>query len=202
MNKSEFIAALEQKLKGLPREDVEQSIAFYEEMIQDRMEEGLSEEEATAAIGSVEEIAAQTLADIPLAKLVKEKVTPSRRFKAWEILLLVLGSPLWLPLLLAAVCVVAAVCITFWAVILSLYAVDLSFAVSGIAGIVGTFLFAYASSGNLAGALLFLGAGMLCAGISIFLFLGCNQITRGLFLLNKNMLTGIKSLFVRKEEAQ
>ncbi len=59
MNKSEFISALEQKLKGLPREDVEQSIAFYEEMIQDRMEEGLSEEEATAAIGSVEEIAAQ-----------------------------------------------------------------------------------------------------------------------------------------------
>ena len=202
MNKSEFISALEQKLKGLPREDVEQSIAFYEEMIQDRMEEGLSEEEATAAIGSVEEIAAQTLADIPLAKLVKEKVTPSRRFKAWEILLLVLGAPLWLPLLLAAICVVAAVCIAFWAVILSLYAVDLSFAVSGIAGIVGTFLFAYASSGNLAGALLFLGAGMLCGGISIFLFLGCNQITRGLFLLNKYMLTGIKSLFVRKEEAQ
>ena len=120
MNKSEFIAALEQKLKGLPREDAEQSIAFYEEMIQDRMEEGLSEEEATAAIGSVEEIAAQTLADIPLAKLVKEKVTPSRRFKAWEILLLVLGAPLWLPLLLAVICVLAAVCIAFWAVILSL----------------------------------------------------------------------------------
>jgi len=98
MTKEEFLAKLQNRLAGLPREDLEERLTFYSEMIDDRLEEGLTEEEAIAEIGSVQEVAAQILADTPLTKLMIERVKPKRSLKVWEILLLVLGAPLWIPL--------------------------------------------------------------------------------------------------------
>ena len=45
MNKQEFITSLYNRLSGLPQNDIENSIEFYSEMIDDRIEEGLTEEE-------------------------------------------------------------------------------------------------------------------------------------------------------------
>ena len=62
MNKTEFLDALRHALGKLPSYEVEQSIAFYAEMIDDRIEDGMSEQEAVAALGSVHAIAAQIVA--------------------------------------------------------------------------------------------------------------------------------------------
>ena len=59
MTKLEFALELTGPLSFLPWEETEERVNFYSEMIDDRMEEGFSEEEAVAQIGSVEEIAAQ-----------------------------------------------------------------------------------------------------------------------------------------------
>ena len=48
MTKQAFLAALGERLVGLPQKDIEERLTFYSEMIDDRMEEGLSEEEAVA----------------------------------------------------------------------------------------------------------------------------------------------------------
>ena len=40
MNKTEFLNELEARLKGLPKEDVEERLEFYSEAIDDRVEEG------------------------------------------------------------------------------------------------------------------------------------------------------------------
>ena len=56
MLKQEFLAQLRDALCGLPQRDIDERLTFYSEMIDDRMEEGLSEEEAVAAVGSVDEI--------------------------------------------------------------------------------------------------------------------------------------------------
>lgn len=76
MSKQEFLEPLRRGLSGLPREDIEERLKFYSEMLEDRMEEGLSEEEAVSAAGSVDEIVAQAVADIPLAKIAKERIRP------------------------------------------------------------------------------------------------------------------------------
>ena len=65
MNKREFLQKLENGLSGLPREDIEQRLSFYAEMIDDRIEDGFSEEEAVAGIGTPEEIAAQVIEETP-----------------------------------------------------------------------------------------------------------------------------------------
>ena len=105
MSKQEFLAELKAGLNGLPQEDIEERLTFYSEMIDDRMEEGLTEEEAVLAIGTVNEVITQILTDTPLSKLVKERVKPKRTLKAWEIVLLALGAPIWLSLLIAVLAV-------------------------------------------------------------------------------------------------
>ena len=46
MNKVEFLEQLRRGLNGLPQEEIEERVTFYSEMIDDRIEEGFSEEEA------------------------------------------------------------------------------------------------------------------------------------------------------------
>ena len=108
MNKRDFIESLRAKLLGLPKQEVEERLAFYGEMIEDRKEEGLTEEQAVAAIGSVDEVSAQIIADIPLTKIAKERLKPKKRLRAWEIALIALGFPVWFSLLTAAVAVIFA----------------------------------------------------------------------------------------------
>ena len=74
MLKEEFLAQLRGGLAGLPQEDLEERLAFYSELLDDRMEEELSEAEAVAAAGPVEQIVQQIIAETPLTKIVKEKM--------------------------------------------------------------------------------------------------------------------------------
>ena len=82
MKKQEFLARLRKSLRGLPKNDVEERLTFYGEMIDDGIEDGLSEEDAVSRIGSVDEIARRTIADIPLAKIAKERIKPKRKLSA------------------------------------------------------------------------------------------------------------------------
>ncbi|MBR4012700.1 MAG: DUF1700 domain-containing protein, partial [Clostridia bacterium] len=106
MNKKEFLERLREALRGLPQSDVDERVSFYSEMIDDRIEEGFTEEEAVSGIGDVNDISAQIISETPLGKIVKEKARSGRSLRAWEIVLLVLGSPIWLSLLIAAAAVV------------------------------------------------------------------------------------------------
>ena len=54
MNKKDFLFSLEKALSGLPKEEVEERLAFYDEIIEDRVEDGLSEEQADMEIGSLD----------------------------------------------------------------------------------------------------------------------------------------------------
>lgn len=196
MNKQEFLTYLRKGLSGLPQEDIEERLTFYSEMIDDRIEEGLSESEAVSEIGSVNSVVAQILTDTPLTKLVKERVKPNRILKAWEIVLLVLGSPIWLSLLIAAFSIILAVYIVIWSGVVTLWSVEASFVACSLGGIVSAAVFAF--QGNGLTGLAMLSAGVCCAGLSIFLFFGCKAATKGILLLTKKMALGIKTLFVGK----
>lgn len=197
MNKREFLAELQKGLLGLPQGDIEERLSFYSEMIDDRVEEGLSEDEAVSAIGSVNDVVTQILADTPLAKLVIEKVKPNRFLKAWEMALLILGSPIWLSLLLAAVAVVLAVYIVIWSIVITLWSIEAAFAACFLGGVVSAIFFAF--GGNALTGLAMLGAGIFSAGLAVFLGFGCKSATKGMLLLTKRIALGIKSLFVGKE---
>ena len=75
MTKQEFLKALWTKLSELPKDDVEQSLDYYAEMIEDRIESGLSEEEAVAAVGTVDEAAAKIISEVPKPRSSGNKST-------------------------------------------------------------------------------------------------------------------------------
>ena len=199
MTKIQFLMSLHSKLMGLPQDEVEERMSFYSEMIEDRMEEGLSEEEAVSAIGTVDKIVEEIIGEIPLSKIAKEKIKPKRRMKAWEVVLLILGSPLWLSLIIAAFAVVLAVYASLWSVIGSLWAVFASIAGCAFCGVVTGPVFAL--MGYLPAGILMLCAGMVCAGLSIFLFFGCKAATKRSAWLTKKIAIAIKRCFMGREEA-
>ena len=200
MNKQDFLTQLREALSGLPEDDVVERLTFYNEMIDDRVEDGLSEEAAVAELGSVDTIVSQSVADIPLPKLVKERMKPKRRLHAWEIVLLFLSFPVWFPLLIAAFVVLLSVYVVIWAVIISLWAAEVSL-IAGCFGSAGSG-FLFFCQGNWMQGLVMISAGMALAGLSIILFFGCKAMTGGALLLTKKIALGVKSLFLRKENAE
>ena len=105
MNKNEFIEALREKLAGLPQEDIEKAAEYYGEMIDDRIDNGEAENEAVVSVGSVDAAAENIIGEASLPKLIKERVRPKQPAKAWEIAMLIIGSPVWASLLIAALAV-------------------------------------------------------------------------------------------------
>ncbi len=199
MRKQKFLAQLRKGLSGLPQEDIEERLTFYSEMIDDRMEEGLTEEKAIAAVGSVDEIISQIVADIPFTKIAKERIKSKRRLSAGEIVLLVLGSPIWLSLLIAAFAIILSLYISLWAVIISLWTVFGSLVGCAFGSVIAGIVFA--CSDNVLSGITILVAGIICTGLSIFMFYGCKAATKGILILTKKFLVWIKNCFIKKEEA-
>ena len=176
MTKYEFVMTLTHRLSHLPREAVEERVNFYIESIEDRIEDGVPEEEAVAAVGSPEEIAAQIMGELPRPAFEVPRKEQKRRLSAVETVLLILGAPIWLSLLIAAFAVVLSVYISLWAVIISLWAIFASFVGCALGGIVGGAFLAFP---NGASGVFLIGAGLFCAGASVLLFHGCKAATKG-----------------------
>ena len=140
MKKNDFLDELRTSLRGLSKKEIEGRVAFYSEMIDDRTEEGVSEQAVIAEIGSPSEVAEQIKAELASAKaegradVAKEKITPM------EIVLLALGSPLWITLIVCAAAVIISVFAVMWSLVLCLWVIELPF-----------FIFSYISRALLIG---------------------------------------------------
>lgn len=209
MNKSEFIEALRTKLFALPKEEANEHLHFYSEMIEDRMEEGLTEEEAVSAVGNLEEISAEIVAEFSRDKAeemipkeikmenVKEKKA-RRHLRAGEIVLLVLGAPLWVTILIAVFAVVLSLYVSLWAVIISLWAVVGSVVLTSIGGIMAGIGFAL--GGFTVTSVATFGASLVLAGVSVLLFVLSIAATKCAWFLTKNIFVRRKKSSQRKEK--
>ncbi len=198
MNKQEFLSRLKEKLPA--NEDTQECLSFYSEMIDDRKEEGMSEEEAVAEIGTVESVLSQILSEIPLSKLVKETVKPKRSLKAWEIVLLILTSPVWISLLIAAFVIVISVYIVIWSLLISLWAIEVGFALGVV--YLAVYVVVFITQGRMLQSAAYFGASIAFVGISILMFFVCKKASKGTLVLSKKIAEGIKLIFIRKRVAQ
>ena len=198
MKRVEFLEALKARLWALPEADIQCSLDYYSEMIDDRMEDGLTEEEAVAAIGNLEEIVQQILGETPRPPVVVEpakKEKPAKdNTKIWLIILLILGSPVLISLAASAAATVLSVYVSLWTVVIVLYAGFLALAVSSVGCIVGSFFMV----GGIAGGIVAWGAALVCAGLAILLLLLANLAAKGMVKLTKLVWN---SIFHRKERS-
>lgn len=196
MSKNEFLKELESRLNGLPSEDIKERVAFYEEMINDRLEEGKSEEEALKEIGTVDEIVEQITKETPLVKLVKERVKPKRRIQTWEIVLIAVGFPLWLPLLITAFALIMVAYILVWTLVIVTYTVEIATSVAGLVAIIAGAA-AFFSGAHWYGVGLAAG-GVMCIGFSILFIFACIGATKASIALTKAIILSIKKKFVSR----
>ena len=193
MTKLKFLLSLQERLSDLPQGDVEERLNFYSEMIEDRMEEGLPEEDAVAAVGSIEEIASQIRNDLSLDKHEMPSPRSGATHKVWRTVLLVLGAPVWLSLLIALIAVVVSLYISLWAVVISMWC--------GVLGAVFETLLVILLSANLiladdiSAGIMMLGLGMAGAGMVILLTIVCKAATKGMVLLTKWIAASIRKGF-------
>ena len=199
MTKNEFIAELRKRLSGLPEREIEERIGFYSEMIDDRIEEGTSEEAAVADIGPIDGISDGIIRETPIITLAKERIKPKRTLRTWEIVLIVLGAPIWLSLAIAALSVALSLYIAIWSVIVSLWATFGSFVAAAPATVIIGIVCAFTESGPAGLALV--GAGLLLAGVAIFLFFGSLWATKGTVILTKTLVMAIKRKIAKREVA-
>ena len=202
MSKDAFIGELRHRMAGLPQEAVDRTVEYYSELIADSMEDGLSEEEAVSRLGSLDEIVTNVVKDTPLPKIIETRVKEKKAkgVSAWVIVLLILGAPVWLPVLIAVLAVVLALFVTLWAVVIALWAVVAAVILAAIAAMVGGVIELVRM--HLPQGLVLLGGGLACLGLCTLLYLLMKLITVGTVKLCKLVWTGIKSLFVGRKSKE
>ena len=209
MTKEQFLRELQSRLSFLPSSEVAPFLSYYGEMIDDRMEEGMSEADAVAGLGDIGRIVEVIQYEMPVTSLVvssvKEKTNQAKakaesRWPAWGkglvIALLILGAPLWISLLIGALGVLGGMLAALVAIIVAVVAAVLALAVASIAAIVGGCLVLFKEIGT---GVALIGAGLIGCGLTILAYLLAVIVIKGVIQLTKLIFRWIKGLFVKKE---
>ncbi len=196
MTREMFFDELRRKLKGLPKDDIETRIAFYDEMINDLMDEGLSENDAINKIGPVDKIVDEIASDTSLTKLVKERIRPKRKMSAMEIVLLIVGFPLWFPLLLTAFILTLVGYLLIWVLVLVMYVIEISLGAVVLSGIVVFAMTLFEEALNYVA----IGSAIFACGAILLTFPLAKLVTKLTINLSRNIVLGIKRKFVRRGE--
>lgn len=187
MNKNELLNTLREKLSGLPKNDIERSLEYYKEIIEDKIDEGISEDDAVAALGSVDDIAAQIRSEItppeePKAPKAKKPEAEEKTKKSASSALGALFSGLLM-----------FVSVIFWCIAASFF-----IAVGGMA--LGALFSLFSSvvtliSARWAQAVLFLGGAFLLAGLTVLVFMGTVAVTKKYRKFTKKLVEELKEKF-------
>ena len=164
-------------------------------MIDDRIEEGLSEEEAIAELGTVDEIYEQFLGELPLLSIIKDRITPKNRPSGGMLALIISTSLIWFPLLIVGLSLVLSLYAALWSLVLSAWAVFASLAISAPLGVVSGIVSIFTA--NATQGILLIGGGLAFAGLAILAYYGSLYATKGSAILTKKMIIGIKNLIVK-----
>ena len=203
MRKEAYLDLLRMKLMEADIPGMDQMVDFYAEMIDDRMEDGMMEEEAVASMENIDSIVSQARADRPITDLVTARMKESHEAAKKEghgtrwMVLAIIGFPVWFPLLVAFFAVLLAVYVSLWAVVIALYAVEFALGIGAAALCVGGF-------GVLFGWIPFVtfmagwGIALMAAGLFLLLWKPISSLAGLLIRVIKATFRKIKGIFVKR----
>ena len=198
MRKDEFLNAIRSKLSKNKADDIDERVKFYGEMLDDLLEEGTPEEEATEKIYASIDFNGERSEAVPEGNGEKKV-----KLKTYQKALFWVTTPILLVLLIALFAVLLALLITFWALIGVLWAlIGTLWAVFGamvLSGVLGIPLGIFTLFINAPAGLALLGSGFVCSGLSVLSFFGCKAATRAAAKFTK-WSTGFFSINVTKKE--
>lgn len=191
MNRAEFIEVLRRELVLLKKAERDKFINYYEEIIDDYMENGLTEEEVVEKIGNPKAIAKNILDEQDTVEL---KV-PSTNSKMINIILLILGFPLWGSLLFAGLMLVFAGLIIVWCVPFTSGVSAIAFFAAGLFSIVAT---PFMMADVLSVGVVQLGIGISSIGLSFLLAMVTIYLSKNFSRFTKDICSRLLKLFNRR----
>lgn len=194
MNKASFLTALSRGLSGLPEEEIKKQLDYYGELIADMTEDGMTEEQAVAKLGDLNEIIRGIREELGVSAQPTPKPQKGKGLNTAAIVVLVVCAPMWVPLLLALGLSALAIYFSAWVVVASIFVVVLSLVFAGfVVFLRGLTLFPL-GIGNvlftLGAGIGFLGAGCLALILGVYA-------VKGLILGTKWFCVKISGLFRR-----
>ena len=192
MDKKQFCTFLENELRlYLSSKEVYKTLNFFKEIIDDRVDEGLSEEEAVSQLGNIDDIVGQILDEHNIKKRQKKLVwrfIPQKTPSVANIIIAILLFPIWITIF----SLVASFFLVFISLIFSLVVSVIAFFVGGIALILkAPFYLIYEK--NIAYCLDTLGFGFIITGIGL---IGIYYLLKSLKKVRKNSWS-FKKMFVK-----
>jgi uncharacterized membrane protein len=186
MNKNEFVNTIKTRLSSYPENEIDRAMSFYVESIDDRIEDGMTEEEAVASLGDINDIVNNIKGELPLNTIVKNKIENQKKksnSNVWLIVVLLVTSPLWVPMVLA---IGGAIIGLIAGIFATGVALVVMFGISAICGIIAAIFCMINSIAMPAGAIvLILGSMLLSIGLII-------PVTKGVIWVFKKLIQGIK----------
>lgn len=196
MTKEIFLNELANKLHQLPQKEVKQHLSYYEELLNDMLEDGISQEDAVAKLGNINEIAQEILCEQPISVLVKNRVRPKKGWTGPAIAVAVLGAPMWIPLVLSFIITAAAIAFSIVAIIFSIFLVAVSFALAGILILMRGISILFISTSY---AVFAIGIGFLMLGLACLLTLAVEYASVGFYRGTQWLLRVSKNFLIVKE---
>lgn len=193
MDKSTFIDTLRVSLETLSKDDRNKFISYYEEIIEDYMENGLEFQEVVEKIGSPESIANSILSE----QDKKMTRTQNPAGKIVIIGLLILGFPLWGSLVLTVALLILSAYIVIWCVPFTTGVSAISFFVAAIVSIAGA---PFLMADTLSIGIVQLGVGISSVGIALLLGDLTVRLSINFIGITKRMTVKGINLFKRKVE--
>ena len=203
MTTKEFLRILNREIEVLPAPEVQRAIIYYRELIEDRMEEGMSENEAVGSMEDISLIAQQILAEHEdILKDTHDETKQHNRKESWQHFdggwrkAVIIGtSPLWLSVLAALLCFVFSIYILIWCIIFALYALVALFGILGFAGMIA-FFFDISSHTPLA--IVELGIALFSIGAFMISYQSIRNVQNQLFAVQKAWLHKVKEAWEKR----
>ena len=191
MNRAEFMEVLRKELVPLKKDETEKFINYYEEIIDDYLEDGLREDEVIEKIGNPKVIARNILSE---QDHVDNKV-PLTNSKIINIILLILGFPLWGSLLLAGLMLILSGLIIIWCIPFTAGVSALGFFAAGLWSIVVS---PFMMADVLSVGVVQLGVGLGTLGVSFLLAMVTLNLSKKFTRFTKELGLKLYKLFNRR----
>lgn len=203
MTKQEFIKGLCSQLQPVSQEERGIIVEYYLEMIADRMENGMTEEQAVQDLGEISAIAEKHLREYHEGKgeadVQTKTVYIKKKKSAGTIVLIVLAavftSPVWLGLGLSLCATAFVLYLACWILLAAVYLLAFSLCLACLYTLVSTG-FVFAVSWQLA--VVQLGIVLLCAGLGILLAMAAVGLSKAFCRFTVFLCRKIKRCFARK----
>ena len=187
MNRIQFIEKLANKLSDLPENELKETIDYYYEIIDDKVSEGMSEEEAINSLGSIEEIVNSIIPN----QFTDTTINHNKKQSNWKTIFVSSTAIIWVPVLISLIAAIFAIYVSLWAVVISLGVSSLATLVSSLISIYG---FIDLFNGSIGSGLTYISMGIGSIGLSFILYFITIQFGKLLVLLtNKIFKRGEKN---------